>query len=146
MKPLRLELSRTKGFDLHAKSRALNGLDVVNVARGPGRKWGNPFKIGDPIIDAKNGAGRMTREQCVMLYGQMAGRISTPAEEAYLAELFGGKQPPDRATAVQELRGKNLACWCHLCERHAETGKPLDEDCADCEPCHVDPLGRIANP
>ena len=42
-KPVRLRLSRRKGFDLQATSRALNGLPAVNVAR-PSR-WGNPFRF-----------------------------------------------------------------------------------------------------
>jgi hypothetical protein len=42
--PVRLQLSRRKGFNLQAKSRAVNGLPAVVVTR-PGR-WGNPFRIG----------------------------------------------------------------------------------------------------
>lgn len=43
-KPLRLQLSRRKGFDLHAHSIATNGLPAVHVGRpGP---WGNPFVVG----------------------------------------------------------------------------------------------------
>lgn len=38
--PIRLQLSRRKGFNLQAASRAANGLDAVNVARPS--KWGNP--------------------------------------------------------------------------------------------------------
>jgi hypothetical protein len=49
-----------------------------------------------------------------------------------------------RNEIMAELRGKNLACFCRLCPRHRE-GKPLNEACADCAPCHVDPLGEIAN-
>ena len=41
--PVRLRLSRAKGFDLQAVSRALNGLEAVNVARPT--KWGNPFTV-----------------------------------------------------------------------------------------------------
>lgn len=36
----------------------------------------------------------------------------------------------------------NLSCWCKLCERHKD-GKPLNKDCKDCAPCHVDVIGRI---
>ncbi|QAY96667.1 hypothetical protein CWB41_13800 [Methylovirgula ligni] len=46
---------------------------------------------------------------------------------------------------IGELRGRNLACWCRLCPRHAATGKPLDEPCPDCVPCHTDVLGARAN-
>lgn len=49
-----------------------------------------------------------------------------------------------RERVIQHLRGKNLACWCQLCEKHKD-GKPLDEICPDCDPCHVDLLGEIAN-
>ena len=39
--PVRLRLSRAKGFNLQALSQATNGLPAVNVARPS--KWGNPF-------------------------------------------------------------------------------------------------------
>lgn len=42
--PVRLQLSRRRGFDLQAHSQAVNGLPATVVAR-PGR-WGNPFRIG----------------------------------------------------------------------------------------------------
>jgi hypothetical protein len=42
--PLRLTLSRRKGFNLQAASHAANGLPATTVVR-PGR-WGNPFVIG----------------------------------------------------------------------------------------------------
>ena len=40
--PVRMRLSRAKGFNLQAASRAINGLPAVNCAR-PG-KWGNQLK------------------------------------------------------------------------------------------------------
>lgn len=43
VRPVRLRLSRKAGFNLQAHSLAVNGLPAVSVARGPGRKWGNPF-------------------------------------------------------------------------------------------------------
>jgi len=46
--------------------------------------------------------------------------------------------------AGRELRGKNLGCYCRLCERHKD-GLPLGEKCRECEPCHVDPLLEVAN-
>lgn len=82
--PIRLRLSRRRGFDLQAASRAANGLPAVNVAR-PG-KWGNPFPVSESV----------TAEQAV---------------ESYRAWL---KTRPDMVRAIQrELRGKNVACWCH---------------------------------
>lgn len=47
-KPVRLQLSRRKGFNLQAWSREVNGLAAVNVAR-PSR-WGNPYRIGSCLI------------------------------------------------------------------------------------------------
>jgi len=43
---------------------------------------------------------------------------------------------------LDHLRGKNLACWCHLCDRHA-AGRPLTETCPECDPCHVDVYGEL---
>jgi hypothetical protein len=43
----------------------------------------------------------------------------------------------------RELRGKDLCCWCKLCPRHAQ-GRPWDEQCDDCAPCHVDILLAVA--
>lgn len=65
---------------------------------GRGSKWGNPYKIGTCLI----GNAAM-------------------AAEAYAANLPLGP-------FAQELRGKDLACWC-----------PLDQ------PCHADVLLREAN-
>jgi hypothetical protein len=47
MTPVRLTLSRRRGFRLQERSRAVNGLICVSVAR-PGR-WGNPFKGEDAV-------------------------------------------------------------------------------------------------
>ncbi|MHB8303632.1 MAG: DUF4326 domain-containing protein [Acidobacteriaceae bacterium] len=47
-------------------------------------------------------------------------------------------------TAFEELRGKDLACWCGLCGKHKD-GKPLHEVCGECSPCHADVLLEIAN-
>ena len=47
-RPVRLRLSRARGFDLQAHSRAVNGLSAVNCARPS--KWGNPYKIGTRMV------------------------------------------------------------------------------------------------
>ncbi|MEJ6845135.1 DUF4326 domain-containing protein [Sinorhizobium fredii] len=97
-KPVRLQLSRRKGFDLQAHSKSINGLEAVHVGRpGP---WGNPFVVG------KHGEAAY----CVDLYkALLAGMLrigADPDVEAlertrrFVAENVG------------ELRGKNLACWC----------------------------------
>lgn len=61
-------------------------------------KWGNPFKVG------RDG----TAEECVAKYSANIGLLTN--------------------AVVQELRGKNLACWCKLGE-----------------PCHANVLLEIAN-
>jgi Domain of unknown function (DUF4326) len=106
IKPVRLQLSRKKGFNLQAHSRAVNGLSAINCAR-PTRD-GNPYIVGrDGIKDAEE-AVRLHRE---MIEGKCA-------------------QDPQAATVMwNRLRGKNLACWCrpnHPC--HVDT--LLDLACA----------------
>lgn len=56
------------------------------------------------------------------------------AEEA--SEAWKGR-------AAIDLRGRDLACWCGLCDLH-QAGKPFNIVCPDCDPCHADPLGIIA--
>jgi hypothetical protein len=41
--PLRIQLKRTKGFNLQEESKKVNNLPAVNCSRMG--KWGNPFKI-----------------------------------------------------------------------------------------------------
>lgn len=52
--------------------------------------------------------------------------------------------PPSIQDIKETLKGKNLACWCRLCDKHKD-GKPFGEVCTDCKPCHVDVLGEISN-
>jgi hypothetical protein len=112
--PVRLQLSRKAGFNLHDASLALNGLPAISVAR-PG-KWGNPFKVGEDG----------TAAECVDLYRcLLAGYVALTTKAS--TEL----QTKTRAVVVaclDELRGKNLACWCR-------------KD----KPCHADVLLEIAN-
>lgn len=49
-RPVRLQLSRRKGFNLQALSVATNGLPAVNCAR-PGR-WGNPYATAEQYRSA----------------------------------------------------------------------------------------------
>lgn len=84
-KPVRLQLSRRKGFNLQSASRAMNGLPAINVARPT--KHGNPYKVG----------GLLTAVECVEAFSDMWD----------LALKRAGA-----AEALEELRGSNLACWC----------------------------------
>lgn len=99
MTPVRIQLSRRKGFDLQAASRAINGLECVNVARPS--KWGNPFTVAN-----SGGIDAVLRYACEVV----------------------------PLLPVEELRGKNVACWCGPVTSHGEY-----------LPCHADVLLSIAN-
>ena len=95
--------------------------NTVKVDRSS--RWGNPFIIGKVAQASRLGKHAQTalvgklvrdREHAIALFKQW---ISGPSEVA--AEWRG---------SVNELRDKNLACWC-----------PLDG------PCHADLLLELAN-
>ena len=44
-KPVRIQLSRAKGFRLQEVSRAINGLEAVKVDRST--RWGNPITVAE---------------------------------------------------------------------------------------------------
>jgi hypothetical protein len=93
IQPVRLQLSRKKGFNLQRESMRINGLPAVNCAR-PSR-WGNPFVIGS--------TGVRTAEDAVHAFSLMI-----PLSW--------------RGPSIIELQGKNLACWCGLDEPcHVDT-------------------------
>jgi len=71
------------------------------VYAGRPTKWGNPFVVG------ADGSA----QECV---------------DKYIVHLF--IMPIKSSMLLEQLRGKNLACWC-----------PLDQ------PCHADVLLEIAN-
>ncbi|WP_322885005.1 DUF4326 domain-containing protein [Sinorhizobium medicae] len=113
-KPARLQLSRRRGFDLHAHSKTTNGLEVVHVGRpGP---WGNPFVVG------KHGDAA----DCVDLYNALLAGLLRVGADPDIAALERTRRFV--AENVDELHGKNLACWC----------KPG-------APCHANVLLEVAN-
>jgi hypothetical protein len=73
-------------------------------------KWGNPWPIGRPGLD---GEVMPTAEAAVERY---EGAIDTDL------------RVPDSGTIRQELRGRDVVCWC-----------------GSDQPCHADVLMRIAN-
>jgi len=78
-------------------------------------KWGNPFVVG---ADG-------TRAECVDLYAKLAaGYICLSTNNIAAQRTARGWMEK----AGDELRGRDLACWC-----------PLDA------PCHADILIEIAN-
>lgn len=123
MTPVRLQLSRAKGFNLQAGSLAVNGLPAVKVDRST--KWGNPFIVGE------NGK----REECLYLYKMLlSGHIClTSARRRTKQDTIDHVEAQKAAYRhvsryLWRLTNKNLACWC-----------PLDK------PCHADVLLELAN-
>lgn len=118
--PVRLQLSRRKGFNLQALSGATNDLPVVNVAR-PGQ-WGNPWSIRPP---GWRGAWAVLGPGA-----PIGGVLCGNQEGAHLlaVKAFRTFAEAEPAEKHEPLRGKNLACWCKL-------GTP----------CHADVLIELAN-
>jgi hypothetical protein len=96
--PVRIRLSRAKGFNLQARSKSINGLAAINVA-WPG-SWGNPFIVG------QDG----TRAQCVHLHRMLlAGHIALTTKTSVEAQRV---LVAHAARQWKTLKGKNVACWC----------------------------------
>lgn len=103
MRPVRIQRKRTKGWKMPD--------NTVYVGRGS--KWGNPWFLEGNLVkykDPKNGA--------TFLEG--TGNVQT------IIGLY--KDRVSIKGLLDDLRGKNLACWC-----------ALDQ------PCHADVLLEIAN-
>ena len=91
MTPVRMQLSRAKGFCLQAASNALNGLPCVKVDRST--QWGNHgFVVGEYDDDPA---------ACVEMFHHDLDKFQVFHPEKYEAW-------------IAPLRGKNLACWCAL--------------------------------
>ena len=123
--PVRMQLSRARGFDLQAASLALNGLAAVNCARPS--ILGNPFH-GDlekphysrGLFVAMHKAWLEARRAEELGYHGGAARELNCLRDRVMARLPG-------------LVGKNLACWCPL-------AGPYEHD-----ECHACTLLRMAN-
>ncbi len=114
--PVRLRLSRRKGFDLAALSHETNGLPVVNVARpGP---LGNPFVVG---LDG-------TAEDCKHAHGLMLAGHFSLLYSPTVADMTVARAAVLEGVAADTWRGHNVACWCAV-------GKP----------CHGDTLLAVFN-
>lgn len=101
--PERIQLKRTKGWRMPP--------NTVKVDRTTA--WGNPFVVGKP--GGAYTAKVMDRRHAYLLYKSIA------SDNELLV-----------AAAQEQLRGKNLACWC-----------PKDDPYEDC--CHAAVLLEIAN-
>lgn len=100
--PKRIQRKRTRGW------RMPEGAVYV----GRPTKWGNPLDVNDAV-------GR-TRDKVLGFYREYI----TKAIRAYNPNC----DPQYRGLNIEELRGKDLACWCPL-------GKP----------CHADILIELSN-
>ncbi len=113
--PDRVQLSRAKGWRMPP--------NTVSVARGPGRIFGNPFKVADCREAGYRGADDDLARMCVNAFRTwLAGADQDwmgPESEACRARMLAH---------MHELRGKNLACWC-----------------VPGAPCHADVLLEMAN-
>ncbi len=127
VKPVRLQRKRIKGFHLESP----NGLPVVYVGRPS--KWGNPFTYDyDDGYIYFNGQRFKLLDPC---YSESQSAVAAGLVAAYESRLESPSGPGwvsagsvIKREAREELRGKNLLCWC-----------PLSQ------PCHADILLRIAN-
>ena len=100
--PRRIQRKRIKGWRMPA--------NTVFVGR-PSR-WGNPFRIAD--YTNKNHLPKTSLQKF--------------ARDDFEYALVSGQLPYGKEEIRQELRGKDLACWCK-----------------EGTPCHADILLKIAN-
>ena len=115
--PQRIRLSRARGFNLQAHSRALNGLEAVKVDRTT--KWGNPYRVGE----------FGTRAECVealrmLVTSYRSADADREKQNEWLRHMH---------LHIEDLRGNNLACWCPL----PKDGEP--------DVCHAAVLLELAN-
>jgi hypothetical protein len=80
-------------------------------------RWGNPYEV-------TSGRNRL------LAVGQF--------------RLWAARYLATHPRWLAPLRGHDLACWCNLCEAHAD-GRPLGVTCPLDLPCHVDVLLELAN-
>jgi hypothetical protein len=133
-KPVRIQLRRTRGWRMPA--------DAKSVARP--HKWGNPYRV---ILDQMRPNGDIGEDNMPVMMGPWLCKLPgdriegwwfpTKAEaqqkavDLYRNAITTSSAPGWailRDAVLDDLRWKNLACWCG----------------AD-EPCHADVLIELAN-
>jgi hypothetical protein len=129
-KPVRLVLSRKRGFNLQAVSLALNGLPAVNVAR-PGN-WGNPFIVG------RNG----TAEECAVRYTrnlqlrELRGKNLACWCAVYLCDRCG--------VSIPHLEFGEQRCHNYYAQGQSREVRRCPGTLRR-QPCHADVLLELAN-
>jgi hypothetical protein len=113
MMPQRIQRKRTKGWKMPE--------NTVYVGRGS--KWGNPYRIKGRILLVQ----RFYQPEWVPYDTIERDDIKEFAVKKYEGFIRCNSKRKGRYN-LDELRGKNLACWC----------KPGD-------PCHADVLLKLAN-
>lgn len=121
MTPQRMQLSRASGFNLQAASIALNGLSALVVARPS--PWGNPHRVWRDGCQWFVTSRGCEHHPVASLAEGIALAVARHKADCLKSAPFYGS-----ATALLDLRGKNLACWCRLDA-----------------PCHADVLLQLAN-
>jgi hypothetical protein len=144
MSPLRIQRRRVKGYRLPAntvcvdRTTRFGNLSACTRPHNCARKWcaccpheGDSYCCVDKYKEFVD-SGLENRSS----YGGTLNVVLDAKEGyPYRTKLIAG---------LPALRGKNLACWCHLCAAHKD-GKPFNVECPDCDPCHADVLGKVAN-
>jgi hypothetical protein len=97
--------------------------NTVYVGR-PG-KWGNPFRIGDYAYVGEGGNGVAMMRTSERYAPKSYVHLDSIEKVLELYKKYLTNYPPRN---LDELRGKNLACFCK-----------------EGEPCHADILLKIAN-
>lgn len=110
-KPLRIKRSRVKGFNLQEYSKSLNGLECVVVSRPS--KWGNPYQI------MKDEESKTFCVWQVFKGSQVLIAWAIPEKMALELALEKYRQYIEKHInygnlKIEELKGKNLACFCSL--------------------------------
>ncbi len=119
-KPQRIQMKRTKGFNLQEYSKSINGLECVVVSRPT--MWGNPFKLIGDMVFVDAGHRRKILDKWVLYY-QGGGHTNDGVVNLYKKGIMGNpmwyEENPElkkrfniMIERVEDLRGKNLACWC----------------------------------
>lgn len=116
--PERIQLSRKKGWRKPE--------NTVVVSRPS--KWGNPIRIEGSV------APGLPYAVCGMVGNLLGLHASMESAREHVVQVFRGWADSGNlhmlypGADLDDLRGKNLACWC-----------PLDQ------PCHADVLLELAN-
>jgi hypothetical protein len=104
-KPVGLQLSRARGFNLQRLSIEINGLPAIKVDRST--RWGNPWIVGEPV-DL-----RRARRWGWEISPSERKRICRSNTDAYTKFRHALLWDTANHNYVRrELGGNNLACWC----------------------------------